>query len=348
MRLQCDAGRAARLETQTGDRMQEHGNRLIALLAIVAALALLSIVLFSGRPGSVAGTGSTTSAPDGIATPPTSAASPFILVGAGDIASCSSNGDEATADLLETIPGIVFTTGDNVYDNGTPSEFRDCYGPSWGRPPIKARTRPTPGNHDYNTPSATGYFGYFGAAAGDPATGYYAYDAGTWRVYVLNSNCAAIGGCDAGSPEEQWLRADLAANSRACVLAMWHHPRYSSGLEHGSSTATEALYQALYDFNTELILAGHDHDYERFAPMTATGTIDDARGIVQFVVGTGGKSHYPFGTPQTGSFVRNNDTYGVLRLAPGTRLVDLPVHSPGGQDLHRLGRGDVPLSRRSD
>ena len=238
-----------------------------------------------------------------------------MLVGAGDIASCSSTGDEATAALLDTIGGTVFTTGDNVYANGTAAEFTNCYGPSWGRPSIKGRTRPVPGNHDYNTANATGYFGYFGAAAGDPAKGYYAYNAGAWRVYVLNSNCEAIGGCDAGSPQERWLRADLVAKPRSCVVAMWLHPRFSSGGEHGSSTATQALYQALYDANADLILAGHEHDYERFAPMTATGTLDKARGIVEIVVGTGGRSHYAWGTIQPNSLVRNNDTYGVLRLA---------------------------------
>jgi hypothetical protein len=248
-------------------------------------------------------------------TAPSTAAPPFVLVGAGDIASCASNGDEATAALLDTIGGTVFTTGDNVYDNGTAAEFTNCYGPSWGRASIKARTRPVPGNHDYNTANGAGYFGYFGAAAGNPAKGYYAYDAGAWRAYVLNSNCAGIGGCAAGSPQEQWLRADLAANPRRCVVAMWHHSRYSSGGEHGSSAATQALYQALYDFNAELVLTGHDHDYERFAPQTATGTLDKARGLVQIVVGTGGKSHYAWGAVQPNSVVRNNDTYGVLRLA---------------------------------
>jgi hypothetical protein len=246
-------------------------------------------------------------------TPPTVPPAAAILVGAGDIASCSSSGDEATAALLETIPGIVYTTGDNVYDNGTATEFANCYGPSWGRESIKSRTRPVAGNHDYNTPNATSYYGYFGAAAGDPAKGYYAYEAGPWRVYALNSNCAAIGGCGAGSAQEQWLRAELAANPRSCVLAMWHHPRFSSG-QHGSSTATQALYQALYDFDAELVLVGHDHTYERFAPQTVTGSLDNARGIVQIVVGTGGRSHYGFPTIRANSLVRNGDTYGVLRL----------------------------------
>jgi hypothetical protein len=234
-----------------------------------------------------------------------------VLVGAGDIASCSSSGDEATADLLDTIAGTVFTLGDNVYENGAAAEFKDCYGPTWGRQ--RDRTLPVPGNHDYNTPGATGYFGYFGTAAGDPSTGYYATDLGTWRVYVVNSNCAAIGGCDAGSAQERWLRDDLAANPRACVLAMWHHPRFSSG-EHGNDAATQALWQALYAAGAELVLNGHDHDYERFAPQTPTGTSNPSRGIVEIVAGTGGRSRYPFFRIRANSVVRDNTTYGVLRL----------------------------------
>ena len=280
-----------------------------------------------------------TPSPTPTPTPTATAGPPVVLVGAGDIASCSSGGDEATANVLDLVGGTVFTTGDNAYDNGTATEFANCYGPSWGRPAIKSRTRPAPGNHDYNTPGATAYFGYFGSAAGDPAKGYYAYAAGTWRVYVLNSNCAAIGGCGAGSAQEQWLRGDLAANPASCVIAMWHHARFSSGGEHGNSTATQALYQALYDFNAELVLTGHDHDYERFAPQTVTGTLDKARGIVQIVVGTGGRSHYAWGTIQPNSLVRNNDTYGVLRLAlsAGSWTFDfLPV---AGQTFRDSGTG---------
>jgi len=257
---------------------------------------------------------SPTDAPTTPPTTPPTAAPPVVLVGAGDIASCGSSGDEATANLLDSIPGTVFTLGDNVYDNGTAAEFASCYDPSWGR--HRARTMPVPGNHDYNTAGATGYYGYFGAAAGDPAKGYYAYDAGAWRIYVLNSNCSAVGGCGAGSVQETWLRADLAANPRACVAAMWHHPRFSSG-SHGSSATTQDLWQALYDFDAELVLAGHDHDYERFAPQTATGALDPTRGLVGFVVGSGGRSHYAIATPRSNSLARNDDTYGVLRLELG-------------------------------
>lgn len=240
---------------------------------------------------------------------------PAVLVGAGDIASCASHDDEATADLLEAIPGTVFTLGDNVYDNGTAKEFADCYGPSWGRASIKSRTKPVPGNHEYNTRAATGYFGYFGAAAGDPAKGYYAYDLGAWRIYVLNTNDGSCGdvGCGAGSAQEQWLKADLAANPRACVAAMWHHPRFSSGL-HGNNRVSSALWQDLYDAHAELILNGHDHAYERFAPQSPAGKLDKANGIVEMVVGTGGKDHYSFPTIRANSLVRNNTASGVLKL----------------------------------
>ncbi|MBI2781240.1 MAG: metallophosphoesterase [Chloroflexi bacterium] len=264
---------------------------------------------------------------------------PFVLAGAGDIASCSSTGDEATATLLDSIAGSVFTLGDNAYSSGTTTEFNTCYGPSWGRTGIKSRTRPAPGNHDYGTAGATGYYGYFGLAAGDPAKGYYAYDAGGWRVYVLNSNCSSIGGCATGSPQEQWLRSDLAANPRSCVLAMWHQPRFSSGSTHGSSTATQALYQALYDFGAEIVLAAHEHNYERFAPQTATGTPDSARGLVEFVVGTGGASHYGFGTPIANSVVRDGTTYGVLRLVLSANSWTFSFLPVAGQTFTDSGSG---------
>lgn len=249
---------------------------------------------------------------------PTPVASPDpILVGAGDIASCGGSGDEATADLLDAIfaggvPGRVFTAGDNAYDSGTASEFADCYGPSWGR--HKARTGPAPGNHDYNTGGAAGYFGYFGAAAGDPSKGYYSYDLGSWHIVVINSNCSEVGGCGAGSPQEQWLRADLATHPAVCTLAYWHHPRFSSGI-HGSSTSVQAIWQALYDYGADVVVNGHDHDYERFAPQDPSGVADPERGIRQFVVGTGGMSHYSFtGPPAANGEVRNGGAFGVLKL----------------------------------
>ncbi len=235
-----------------------------------------------------------------------------VLLAAGDIASCSSSGDEATADLLDGLAGMVATLGDNVYDNGSSSEFNNCYEPTWGR--HKARTMPSAGNHDYNTAGATGYYGYFGAAAGDPAKGYYSYDIGPWHMIVINSNCSSIGGCAAGSDQELWLRDDLAAHSTECTLAYWHHPRFSSGSSHGNSTAMQPIFQALYDRGADVVLSGHEHNYERFAPQTAAGAADAAYGIREFVVGTGGRSHYGFDAAQPNSEVRDGDTYGVLKL----------------------------------
>ena len=252
-------------------------------------------------------TPSPTAAPTLSATPapptpgPTAAPTPvpggtYVLVGAGDIASCSNDGDEATAELLDTISGTVFTAGDNVYSDGTQSEFADCYDPSWGR--HRTRTLPAPGNHDYHTSGAAGYFGYFGANAGPSGLGYYAYDLGAWRVYSLNSEVISAGQVD-------WLRADIAANPRSCIAAYWHHPRYSSG-QHGNDPDVQPFWDALVGAGAELVINGHDHDYERFAPID---------GIREVVVGTGGAGLRGFGAPQPGSEVRNFDTNGVLQLS---------------------------------
>ena len=234
-----------------------------------------------------------------------------ILIAAGDIASCSSTGDEATAAILGTVSGAIASLGDNVYDSGTATEFTNCYAATWGQ--RLADTHPSPGNHDYVTANATGYYGYFGTAAGDPAKGYYSYNLGAWHIIVINSNCVNVGGCGAGSPQETWLRADLAANPTACTLAYWHHPRYSSGATHGSQTFMQPIWQALYDYGADVVLGGHEHNYERFALQGANGGADPF-GIRQFVVGTGGRSHYGFGTVLGNSEVRNSNTYGVLAL----------------------------------
>ena len=244
--------------------------------------------------------------------PPPASGSDAVLVGAGDIADCGSTGDEATAKLLDGIAGTVFTAGDNVYESGTASQFANCYKPSWGR--HKGRTRPAAGNHDYNTAGATGYYNYFGAAAGDPSKGYYSYNLGAWHVIVLNSNVSR----GAGSPQETWLRADLAAHKTACTAAIWHHPLFSSG-DHGNNPSVKPLFKALYDYHADVVLNGHDHTYERFAPQDSNG-VATAQGIREFVVGMGGRSHYGFGTPIANSEKRNSDTYGVIKLTlhPGS------------------------------
>ena len=234
------------------------------------------------------------------------------LVGAGDIADCKDlSGAEATAALLEKIPGTVMAIGDEAYPDGTAENFA-CYDKTWGR--VKNRTRPALGNHEAHSTGASFYYKYFGAAAGDPKTGYYSYELGSWHVIVLNSECADVGGCSAGSPQEKWLRHDLAEHPVACTVAYWHKPLFSSGAKHGGDPEIQPLWQALYDGNADVVVNGHDHDYERFGPQSPDGKQDLKRGIREFVAGTGGKNHRPFGAPTANSEVRNADTFGVLEL----------------------------------
>ncbi len=241
-----------------------------------------------------------------------------VLLAAGDIADCTNlSGAEATAKILEANDGTVVAIGDLAYPDGSRENFK-CYDETWGR--VKNRTRPAPGNHEFHSQGATFYFEYFGDAAGDPKNGYYSYDLGSWHIISLNSECLQIGGCEAGSREEKWLREDLAAHPAACTLAYFHKPLFSSGGAHGDAPEVRPLYQALYDANADVILGGHDHDYERFAPQDANGKLDRARGIREFVVGTGGKNHRPFGAPEATSEVRDTTTFGVLKLTlkPGS------------------------------
>jgi len=239
------------------------------------------------------------------------ASGPPVIAGAGDIADCSRLSQEGTARVLDGIAGTVVTFGDQAYPDGSYTDYMNCYDPSWGR--HKARTRPSPGNHEYNFGSAAGapgYYQYFGAAAGDPAKGYYSYDLGAWHLIVINSNLSM----SAGSAQEQWLRADLAAHPTTCAVAYWHHPRFSSG-GNGSTLATQPIWQALYDFGADLVLNGHDHSYERFAPQTPTGARDDANGIREIVAGTGGNSLYSWpGAAIANSEVRINENYGILKV----------------------------------
>ena len=313
---------------------------LVGLLVVMPAVALAPSGADPDRTNSAKPRPTRKPKPTPSASPtptptPTPTPATVTLVGAGDIASCSSSGDEATALLLDGIGGTVFTAGDNVYDNGTSTEFTNCYDPTWGR--HKARTRPAPGNHEYNTTGATGYYGYFGSAAGDSSKGYYVYELGAWRVYVLNSNCSVVS-CAAGSTQEQWLRSDLADNPRACVVAYWHHPRFSDGT-HGNSTSVQPFWQALYDAGAELVISGHDHDYQRFAPQTPSGALDATGGIVEFVAGMGGRSHYAFATTSPNRVAGNATAYGVLRLdlsAGGYAFSFVPV---AGQTYTDSGSG---------
>jgi PKD repeat protein len=247
-----------------------------------------------------------------------SAATPVptvTLVGAGNIARCDRTNDEATAALLDSIPGTVFALGDNAVPGGTLATYQNCYGPGWGRQ--LARTAPVPGHQDYmSSPSADGYFGYFGAAAGDPTKGYYSYDLGAWHIVVLNSNSAYVA-TGVGSPQEQWLKADLAATSQHCLLAMWHRPRFYSNTDtvFYATDAVKPFWNDLYAAGADLILNAHSRDYERFAPQTPDGAADSARGIREIIIGTGGEGlDQPNTNRIANSEVNISQVYGVLRL----------------------------------
>jgi acid phosphatase type 7 len=206
------------------------------------------------------------------------------LVGAGDIGRCDDRSDRKTARLVGKIPGTVFTLGDSAYPDGTREQFRDCYDPTWGK--YKKRTRPTAGNHDYHTAGAKPYFNYFRWRAGRPR-GYYSYDRGAWHIVALNSNCEEVGGCDWRSAQGRWLSTDLDRHRGRCTLAYFHHPLYASGSGY-DSPKVKPFWHILYNYHADVILNGHAHRYERFARISPSGERSSARGIRQFIVGTGG------------------------------------------------------------
>ena len=243
------------------------------------------------------------------------------LVAAGDIASCRSTGDEATAALVARTPGTVAILGDAVYERGTAAEFRDCY--TWRG--FRSRTRAALGNHEYGTGTAAAAVAYFGL----PPRGYYSYDLGGWHIVVLNTNCRPAGGCGPGSPQSMWLRRNLAQHSTRCTLAYGHHPRWSSGL-HGSDSTLVSLWRELSVGGVDVYLAGHDHHYERFAPID---------GIRSFVVGTGGRSHYPVFRRLPQSVAMNDDTFGVLRLRLRTGAYDWRFLPVAGSSYTDAGTG---------
>ena len=309
---------------------RQAGLLIVSFIATLAILAgLLAVV--SGRGRATAGSPSAPAVPaaatgvGGVAIAPTptrattsspsiepTAATDPVLVGAGEIGECGPSGDEETARLIDGIGGTVFTTGNNAYPNGTAGQYAMCYGTSWGR--FEARTRPAVGNVDWLTEGALGYRGYFGPAASN-ADGktWYSYDLGRWHVIVLDSTCAKIGGCDSASPEGRWLAADLAASRARCTVAIWNQPRFSSG-EHGDDVDVEPFWQALYAAGADVIVNGHDHDYERFKPQTPAGEVGLEQGIREFVVGTGGTPLGTFGPSNPNSEIRVSVSQGVLKL----------------------------------
>ena len=230
----------------------------------------------------------------------------------GDIAVCDMPHDELTGELAAQLPGTILGLGDMVYEAGTEREFRRCFDPSWGM--VKDRIRPVPGNHEYETAGAGPYYEYFGDAAGTPGLGWYSFDLGEWHIVALNTNChKTLHLCSDDSAQADWLEADLARHQTQCTLAFMHHPRWSSG-EHGGEPRLEELWTMLHDAGVDVVVAGHDHDYERFAPMDATGAEDATEGIRLFVVGTGGRSLDPFVDIQPNSEARNNVSYGLLQM----------------------------------
>ena len=237
--------------------------------------------------------------------------------------------------LVDTVAGTVFTAGDNVYSSGSSTEYTTCYGPSWGRQ--RTRTRPSAGDKDYKTTGAAGYFAYFGSAAGDPARGYYSYDLTDWHVVVLNSGTSAVS-TKAGSLQEQWLRADLAATAKQCILGVWHTPLFSS-----SGTAVKSsikpLWDALYAAHADVVVNGHYRVYERFAPQSPTETADSG-GIREFIVGTGGQGTDAFSTTiRPNSAVRRSGTYGVLKLVLGAGTYSWQFIPVAGQAFSDSGSG---------
>ncbi|HEX7495051.1 MAG TPA: DNRLRE domain-containing protein [Candidatus Limnocylindrales bacterium] len=263
-------------------------------------------------------------------TPPPAGGDP-VLIGAGDICITSAIANaQATAAILGANPSAaIFTAGDNSNEDGTAAQYSDCFAKTWGV--YKDRTRPVPGNHDYVTSGAAPYYAFYGAAAGTASKGYYSYDlANDWHVISLNAMCAEVGGCGAGSPEEAWLKADLAANAGKHIIAIWHQPSFSSGGANGNNTAYRAWWDDLYAAHADLVINGHDHDYERFA-LQSPAAAADPNGIREFVVGTGGASQIPMGTIRANSQVRSAGAFGVLKLT-------LHAHSYDWQFIPVAGR----------
>jgi acid phosphatase type 7 len=303
-----------------------------------------------------------------LAAPFARAADPLIAA-AGDI-SCQALPEtdewcqqQATSDLLVGRPlSALLVLGDSQYEDGSLPYFWQFYDPTWGR--FLDITHPAVGNHEYKTQDAQGYFQYFGARAGDPRTGYYSFDVGDWHLIALNSNCNKVGGCGHGTPQEQWLKSDLAANRRSCTLAYWHQPHFSSGFigdDDGGANPTGAFWEDLYYAGADVVLGGHDHHYERFGLQDMDGAPDWAYGIPEFVVGTGGKSHSAMRVLSFNSQVRDNTAFGVLEMtlhphsydwrfvpAQGRTFTDSGTercHGAPNDPLIRLSRPGRKLSR---
>ena len=271
---------------------------------LIRRFGVLSVLVTAVACGGGGGGSSpSASAPSSILSPKSGETA--VLVGAGDIAQCGSRGTEATAVLLDTIGGVVFTTGDHAYQNGTAEQFEHCYHPTWGR--HRSRTRPVPGNHDYEQAGGGPYYDYFGSRAGAAGLGYYSFDAGNWHIVALNSVIPA----GEGSAQLMWLRDDLAETSSRCLAAIWHHPLFSSG-PNPPQAEMRAAWRVLQEAGAEFVVNGHDHLYERFAPADEVGR-PMANGIREFIVGTGGAPLYGFAAIHPASEARGS-AWGVMKF----------------------------------
>jgi hypothetical protein len=327
--------------------MKSSAAQVVRIGIVVATLSLL-VSAAPLSPGDAAPRPVAT--PDQAARPvtPTTSADP-VVAAAGDIA-CDPDGgafhgglgtstlcrQKAVSNLLVNAGlAAVLPLGDEQYTAGELSDFSRSYDLSWGR--ALGITHPTPGNHEYVTAGAAGYYDYFGTRAGQRAAGYYSYDIGRWHLIALNAQCTYVS-CAPGSAQLNWLAADLAAHPTSCTLAYWHQPRFSSG-HHGSDPKYDGFWRTLYAAGADIVLNGHDHDYERFAPQNPSGQADGVRGIREFVVGSGGTSHYDFRVPVANSQVRQNSTFGVLKLTLHPTSYDWSFVPESGKSFHDTGTG---------
>ena len=299
--------------------LKRHGSTLASarttrVAVVVVCLACSQCTGNTPTTPTPTGPGPSTQVPPTGGNPPPQVFPPQTFAGAGDIGVCAGGSQDATAKLLDSIGGTIFTLGDNAYMEGTARQFRECYDPSWGR--LKGRTRPSPGNHEYVTPGATPYYEYFGGVAGTAGLGYYSFELGAWHIVSLNSEIPT----ELNSAQGRWLLADLAANTSSCTLAYWHKPLFTSG-PNGDNPHMRPFWRMLYEFGAEIVLNGHDHLYEVFAPQDPDGRFDRERGIREFIVGTGGVPLYPFLVTKPNSEVRLGQ-HGILKLTLMTSTYD--------------------------
>lgn len=282
-----------------------------------------------------------------------------VMIGVGDIAVCGTEGDEQTAKLVDSVlradsvakvSDEVFTLGDNAYPDGSASNFALCFAPSWGDSSkrILKKIHPTPGNHEHLSVGAAPYYQYFGSKAGSAKKGYYSYDVGEWHVIVINGEIVVNSSFSDAErkAQEEWLRGELKGPQKFCSMAYWHQPLFSSGW-HGDAPVLRPIWQLLQDGGVDLILNGHDHDYERFLPQNAFGVVDSTRGMIQYVVGTGGGDLRGFrNNPRATSAARVQGYFGVLKLTLGKgefRAAFLDVNGrvwdPSGGKCHQDSTG---------